>query len=211
MLYNLIVINAEAGINICTLQLAEEGITEDDGQLASGMVKAIRDILEELKVGEIKNFETHQRQVLMYKKDAILTALICDQEDNIEIYNPKIQKITEMFNNVIDWNSWGGEMDIFEETIKKAKKMITLSNDEILNLLEEKLNQLLVQNSEILGYKIIFNSKVVSEEKLDDIEDFEIKSLLDSNFYNMIKNSLQELEISFVKDILWQILFIFSK
>ncbi|MGV9172723.1 MAG: hypothetical protein ACOC44_07280 [Promethearchaeia archaeon] len=190
-------LNAEVGINLCTLQLAEEGIDEDTGQLASGMIKAIRDILKELKIGKIKNFNTHEKQVIVYKKDAILTALVCDKHENAEIYNPKIRKITEMFNNAVDWDKWGGEMDIFNETIEKTKELVTFSEKEIIELLEKQLVKM-VKNTEMYGFKIFHNSEIVIDYTAE-IDNFELKSLFESNFYSMIKENLQDLEETLLK------------
>ncbi|MBD3254023.1 MAG: hypothetical protein GF383_02980, partial [Candidatus Lokiarchaeota archaeon] len=121
------------GINICTLVLADEGsIDEDIGCLASGMVKAIRDFLKELRFGKIKNFLTHERKVIIYKEGEILTALICDENDNSELYYPKVKKIAEIFNDTIREKEWTGELSVFADAISTSRQLIKLSDKEIV-------------------------------------------------------------------------------
>ena len=53
MLYNVIVLNHVSGVTLATIRLSDEGINENDGILMAGVVKAIRDFLQELKIGKI--------------------------------------------------------------------------------------------------------------------------------------------------------------
>lgn len=186
--------NQKSGMTIANIQLAEDSISEGMGDLASGTLKAIQDVLNELEIGQIKSFETHKKQVLVHKQGAILIALICDIGDNTEVYIPKLQKIANMFNHAVDWETWCGSIDIFNNAITKAKNLITLSEQEIIEILSKELKELTDSDSEIYGYKLISQSETVGSYIDSNIDDFELTSFLKSNFYAPIDKNIKQIE-----------------
>ena len=92
MLYNVIVLNHVSGVTLATIRLSDEGINENDGILMAGVVKAIRDFLQELKIGKIHTFQTHEKKILIAIDGVILVALVCDESTNSELYYPKINE-----------------------------------------------------------------------------------------------------------------------
>lgn len=183
MLYNLIVINVESGINIATLKLAEEGLHVDYGHLMSGVVKAIKDLLEELELGSIETFSTQEKRVVIYKEGLILVALVCDDEDNYDIYLPKLRYVANLYHSHCDWENWCGEMNMFDELKQPAKDIFRLSDEEIIKHIKSDMKELMVGNPQIYGFKIEKEAKTI-EEAFRDIDDFELSSLFTSNFIN---------------------------
>ncbi len=193
MLYNLIIMDDKAGINLVHIKLNESGIDDLTSQLASGMVKAIRDLLTELKMGTIKSFETHEKQILVSKQDPILAALIVDIEDDIDPLTNKLKEITKLFSENVDWDTWNGNTARLDPLKQKAKEIIKLQDEEIIEHLEEHMTDFMKTNSQIFGFKIINQGKVVKED-LSNISDFEIKTFLSSNMFPMISENVTELE-----------------
>ncbi|MHA1275217.1 MAG: hypothetical protein ACTSQS_17575 [Promethearchaeota archaeon] len=119
MIYNLLVIHSESGNNVATIKVAENGFDENEGILMSGVIKAIEDFLNELKIGNIRSFNTHERQVIIYKQKYIFLVLICDEDDDPNMYLTKIEYIANLFNEGVDWTNWYGETTMFDEIKKR--------------------------------------------------------------------------------------------
>jgi hypothetical protein len=188
------VMDEKSGITLANIQLAEESINEEMEVLASGIFKAIGDVLKELKIGQIKSLQTHKKQVILYKKKAILVGLICDIDDNTDIYIPKIEKIANLFINATDWEHWCGDVGIFKEIIKKSKKILILSKQEIISLLDKELKQIRRSLPELYGYTLFLGSKPVKKYINENIDDFELTSFLKSDFFSPLHKNIQNTE-----------------
>jgi len=199
MLYNLLIMNRKSGMTITNIQLAEDSISESMGDLASGTLKAIQDVLKELEIGQIKSFETNKKQIIVHKKGRILLALISDIGDNTEVFTPKLQKIAALFDSAIEWDNWSGSIHIFNEQIKKAKNLIKLSEKEIIDMLSNDLRELTDSTPEIYGYKINSHSEIVDSYINPNLDDFELSSFLKSNFYTPINNNISQIEGKILK------------
>lgn len=199
MLYNLLIMNRKSGMTITNIQLAEDSISESMGDLASGTLKAIQDVLKELEIGQIKSFETNKKQIIVHKKGRILLALISDIGDNTEVFTPKLQKIAALFDSAVDWDKWSGSIDIFNEQIKKAKNLIKLSEKEIIDMLANDLRELTDSTPEIYGYKINSHSEIVESYINPNLDDFELSSFLKSNFYTPINNNISQIKGKLLK------------
>ncbi|MHA1195112.1 MAG: hypothetical protein ACTSRH_00090 [Promethearchaeota archaeon] len=200
MLHNLLIINADTGINLASIKLSETGFEESDGVLISGVVKAIDSFLREVKFGEIRYFITHQKKVIIYIQDSILLALICDKEENENLYIPKLELIGKKFSSLINWDNWNGEINIFESQLEFVKKILSLTVDEVIEHLNNCLTELSEKHPEIYGYRI--NLKLVKKvEKLDNIEDFELSNFISSNFFEDVIINQQELSKIFLNSL----------
>lgn len=193
MLYNLIIINSESGINVANIILSEKGISDDNTQLMSGILKAIESFLKELSLGEIKTFNTHNRKVLISQAGVVLAALILDENDDSELYLPKLQYVSDLFGNSCKWENWCGEIDIFTEEIELAKKVFTLTDDEIIKHLEESLYEFIRNENKVIGFKIINNGKTVISF-FKDLEDFELQTFFQSEISNSIMDKHDDIE-----------------
>ncbi len=193
MLYNLIVMDANAGLNLVNIQMDQGGMDGASGQLASGMVKAIRDFLSELKMGSIKSFHTHQKQILVHKEGNILSVLIADVEDDMEPFSERIIRITNMFNESVDWSKWDGNINIFEPIEEEAKNILSLNDQDIIEHLEEHLLEIIDEHDDVLGYVIVNKEKIV-KKNLDNVSDFELETFLSSNMFEMVIDTVDGLE-----------------
>ncbi|MHA1149901.1 MAG: hypothetical protein ACTSR8_16820 [Promethearchaeota archaeon] len=181
MIYNLVVINSESGNNVATIKLSEEGFDEGEGILMSGVVSAISNFLNELNIGNIRSFKTHQKQVIVYKKKFVLVVLICDENDEPDYYLPKIEYIANLFDNGCDWSNWCGDVSMFGEIIKTATNILVLSDDDLIEYINSSITEIFTSTEIILGYRIIVGGKI-EKKQFRDIEDFELKSLITSEF-----------------------------
>ncbi|MEJ2250077.1 MAG: hypothetical protein P8Y70_14330 [Candidatus Lokiarchaeota archaeon] len=197
MLYNLLVLNSTTGLNIVTVKLSEKGIDEESGFLMSGIVKAIQSFLQELKFGEIRTFQTHEKKVIVYQKDHILTALVADESESEGLYLPKIKYITEIFNNAYDWENWGGEIDIFNKEIESVLTILNCDDEDLIKHFSSALKKMINSFTEIYGYKILISNKL-KEEVIVNMDNYELKSLFESEFFKSIMDNYKTLK----KDIL---------
>lgn len=193
MLYNLIILNARSGITIANIRLAEEGITEKDGILMGGIVKAIRDFLRELEIGDIRTFQTLEKKIVNYIQGDILIALVCDENDNTDLYLPKIKYIAALFDENCDWDDWSGEITQFKKELDIAKTIIHLKDEEVISHISNSMKKVMNATHEIFGYKIIHESKYVNEF-FRDIDDFELSSFFTSDFFQDIIRNHTDLE-----------------
>ncbi|MFX1501921.1 MAG: hypothetical protein ACFFDH_13235 [Promethearchaeota archaeon] len=195
MIYNLIVLDIETGVSISTIRLSEEGIDENQGILMAGVVKAIKDFLENLQFGRIKEFHTHDKKVIIGKRDRILAALVCDNNVNVDLFYPKINNIANLFYSAYNWEIWDGGLNIFDEIKHTAKQILTLTEKEIISHLFKSLKIYLSEFSEIYGFKIFHNYEL-KEQFFKKIDDFEISTFLTSDFFkNLEKNQITIIDI----------------
>lgn len=193
MLYNVIVLNHVSGVTVATIRLSDEGINENDGILMAGVVKAIRDFLQELKIGKIHTFQTHEKKILIAIDGVILVALVCDDNTNSELYYPKIKYIANSFNNSCNWDTWCGELDIFDELKDSISTIINLSDQEIIDYLQESVERILKTFPNMYGFKIIYKSETIAE-KFNDNVDFELKTFFESDFFNDFEENKNNIE-----------------
>lgn len=193
MLYNLIIINSESGINLANIILSEKGISDDNTQLMSGILKAIESFLKELDMGDIKAFNTHNRKVMIYQEGEALLGLIMDEEDDPKLYEPKLQYLGDLFGNNCKWENFCGDIDIFEEEVELAKTVMALSDDEIVGHLEKSMMAFIETNEITLGYKIT-NKRDTKASKFKEIEDFELSTFLKSELSHSILENHDLLE-----------------
>ncbi|TXT63193.1 MAG: hypothetical protein BAJALOKI1v1_770011 [Promethearchaeota archaeon] len=176
------IMNEQSGIIVANIQLAEDSISEDMEGLASGILKAIGSVLKELKIGHIKSLQTHKKQVILYKKK-------------------EIEKITDIFINAINWDTWSGEVSMFNDMIDKAKKLLILSREEIIDLLDKEFRTLIAQNSEVYGFKVVSKGEMVKSFIDTDIENFELSSFLQSDFFSPLNTNIQDIQTLLMKSL----------
>ncbi len=202
MLYNVIVLNHVSGVTLATIRLSDEGINENDGILMAGVVKAIRDFLQELKIGKIHTFQTHEKKILIAIDGVILVALVCDESTNSELYYPKIKYIASLFNRSCDWDTWCGELDIFDDIKNSISTIISLSDQELIEYLQRSVDKIINTYPGLYGFKIIYKSETIAEKYNNNI-DFELKTFFESDFFNVFEKKKNDIRgvISEVMDL----------
>jgi hypothetical protein len=207
--YNLIILHSESGSNLATIKLSETGIDEDEGILMSGVVKAIENLLHELRMGQIHSFITYEKKILTYKHERILVALICDKNDNIELCLPKIKYVAKLFYEHVDWSVWNGEIHIFNDIIELVKKIFILSDDETISNIDDSLMKIINNFPDIYGYRIYYNHKKV-KEYFRESEDFELIVFLKSKMIDTFiqtRNKIAEITKNFLSSDEMQLVF----
>ncbi len=195
MIYNLLILNAVSGVNIANIKISEKGVDDGDSHLMSGVIKAIESFFKELDMGEIKTFITNHRKVCLYQEKGILSALLCDESDNIDLYFSKIKNITNLFNSKFDMETWSGDTELFSQEIEQARQILTLTEKDLIEILQKLGEKMLEAVPEIHGYKILKNSQILVEN-LRNTNDFELSTFFSSQFFNLLLKKKEQFESS---------------
>ncbi len=194
VIYALLVFQAETALNIARINFYKGlNIEDGTGDFLSGVVKALSDFLSEMRLGEIRNFETREKSVLVVKSGGIIAALVCDTGSNIDIYSTKLKIIAEEFESTTDISKWHGDTEIFAPATEKARRIIELTPDDVKVHLTSALVKMAEGNVKVLGFKVLQGEQVVGGD-FKAISNPELASLLQTNQADMFYQNIADFE-----------------
>ncbi len=193
MIYALLIFQAETAKIITSINFSQGlNIEDGTGELMSGVVKAISDFLNEMRLGEIRNFETREKNVLVVKSGGIVAALVCDRGSNIDIYDAKLKLIAEEYGSTTDMSKWKGNTEIFALATEKARRIIELTPEDVKAYLSPALVKVAEGNGKVLGFKVFQGARVVGAD-FKEIRDTELASLVQTNMADTFYQNVADL------------------
>ncbi len=195
MIYSIIVFNKTSGIPLYSHHFKEFA---GDASLASGMVMAITSFLEELQLGTLKSFITHEKKVIIVPTNILYVALVIDLDDLESQWESRAADIgvyiEEKFQLYIKQSRALKEKDEGADLI--IEKLL-YEEDKAGFILQEIENQLFPIPS-LFGVIILDKNQVEHKLVKKDFEDFELEAFMDSPFPDrMISLILPTLEQSY--------------
>lgn len=125
MLHNLIILEKETGISIGNVNLTGKDYDDKKADFLSASVKAIQEFFKEMDFGELETFQFLEKKILIYRRSTIVILLICDKDTNLNLYWPKLELISIMFEKGIEWSGgWDGNVSRFNEFVKVSKEVL---------------------------------------------------------------------------------------
>ena len=125
MLRNLIILEKETEISIGNVNLAGKDYDEKKADFLSASVKAIQEFFKEMDFGELETFQFFEKKIMIHRKKAIFMLLICDKDTNLNLYWPKLELISTMFEKGIEWSGgWDGNVSKYQEIVKVSKEVL---------------------------------------------------------------------------------------
>jgi len=125
MLHNLIILEKETGISIGNVNLTGKDYDEKKTDFLSASVKAIQEFFKEMDFGELETFQFLEKKIIIYRKKSIIMLLICDKDTNLNLYYPKLELISIMFEKGIEWSGgWDGNVSKYQEFVNVSKEVL---------------------------------------------------------------------------------------
>ncbi len=124
MLHHLFILVEESGISIGNLNLSDEKLDDIEADLLSSSIKGIIDFFKSTPFGEIDTFKFMDKSMKIIRKKILLFALVYDKDTDMNLYNPKLEIIAEMFENSIDWCKWYGNISQFKDLLEDTKQIL---------------------------------------------------------------------------------------
>jgi len=114
MLNYLIIIHRSSGLPLFSKGYSQNFL-DIQSALLSGILVALKQITNELKIGELSTFNTHNQKIITRASENIFIGLILDTDDSEQIWNPRAQLIAELFEKRYDMANWYGSADLFDD------------------------------------------------------------------------------------------------
>ncbi len=112
MLRKLLILHKASGVPLFKVDLKGTVVNSDD-VLLGGMLRALGDLAEELKIGDFSSFKTSDKFFLISSLKHILVVLVLDREDDAEEYKQFASEIAWSFETTYSLEEWDGNVERF--------------------------------------------------------------------------------------------------
>lgn len=152
MMHYVLIIHRETGVLLFEKKLSNE-FKELSSELISGLIIAIKNFSEMIKLGEASTFAAHNFKIVCASSENIYTSIIVDSIDNEEEIRSLAQKISNEFEKQYDITTRLGNISIFRDFTEKLHDIIRdwswdKSFERTVNMEEDILGFLIYDSTE---------------------------------------------------------------
>jgi hypothetical protein len=162
------------------------------------MVMAITSFLQELQLGELKTFITHEKKVILTPTEALYVALVVDLDDLDSMWQSRAAAIGSYIESHFSANLL--QSRVIRNTDEGAQHIVDqllYTEDEARFVLQDIRDHLFSIDS-LFGALILENDQVKHKLVKQEFEDFELVAFIESPFADrMLIKLLPSLEQSF--------------
>lgn len=181
-LKHLVSFHAGTGITIVEMSFLDEAcMDENTSVLFSGIIRAIQDLMSELKLGDMKAFETHENVIAYVQRGAVVVALLMERGTDASMFSGKLVSVATAIDEFLDWSTWTGEVTQFDPLKARVRQIMLTSPAETCQTAGDLLRGKMATMPALAGF-VIARGTTIQDSHFASTGDFELDALIQSPF-----------------------------